>query len=228
MFNTSAGILEQKSIAISCLPCFTLTSRTISVYIFHFNGKFKVCCKVACFHDDFSIFTRIVSFYVQCLPCVYSTSDFSVTTQNLPAQAFKLKEFTNIMHSTAYICGPKSQIRPGSHVNEPLLPVPKPYPQEENIEVECNGYTSSLSEIFTDELGNRQVVRWEVLLRPSPTHFYKQASGQICKHDVNGFLSTALSCLYWPPPSLPTPTTLYLHRLMTRSACPPGLAGSRL
>jgi hypothetical protein len=24
------------------------------------------------------------------------------------------------------------------------------------------------------------------------------------------------------------PTTLYLHRLMTRSACPPGLAGSRL
>jgi hypothetical protein len=23
-------------------------------------------------------------------------------------------------------------------------------------------------------------------------------------------------------------TTLYLHRLMTRSACPPGLAGSRL
>jgi hypothetical protein len=25
-----------------------------------------------------------------------------------------------------------------------------------------------------------------------------------------------------------TPTALYLHRLMTRSACPPGLAGSRL
>jgi hypothetical protein len=27
---------------------------------------------------------------------------------------------------------------------------------------------------------------------------------------------------------LEAPTTLYLHRLMTRSACPPGLAGSRL
>jgi hypothetical protein len=48
-------------------------------------------------YADFSIFTRIVSFYVQCLPCVYSTSDFSVTTQNLPDQAFKLKEFTNII-----------------------------------------------------------------------------------------------------------------------------------
>ncbi len=36
--------------------------------------------------------------------------------------------------------------------------------------------------------------------------------------------------LYFCPLStlLDTPTTLYLHRLMTRSACPPGLAGSRL
>ncbi len=34
--------------------------------------------------------------------------------------------------------------------------------------------------------------------------------------------------LYYVPFCRFLPTTLYLHRLMTRSACPPGLAGSRL
>jgi hypothetical protein len=47
--------------------------------------------------------------------------------------------------------------------------------------------TSSLNEISPDQLGNRAEVIGEVLLRPPPTHFLQQASGQLFKDDVNDF-----------------------------------------
>jgi hypothetical protein len=50
--------------------------------------------------------------------------------------------------------------------------------------------TSSFNEVFTDQMGNRVAVRGrgDVTLSAS---FYKQASGQRFKDDVNGFSSTA-------------------------------------
>jgi hypothetical protein len=53
-----------------------------------------------------------------------------------------------------------------------------------------NAITLFLNKISTEQPGNRVVVRGEVLLR-LPPFLLQQASGPICKDDVNGFSSTS-------------------------------------
>jgi hypothetical protein len=60
--------------------------------------------------------------------------------------------------------------------------------------------TSSLNEIFTDQLGNRVVVGGGgALLRPPPPLSIAGFSRRIFKDDVNGFFSTPDICLMIQP-----------------------------